>query len=280
MTAATIASNPTFRPIQRFFRTPKGVLLLTFVPLLLIALGHEGAQQALPGLVVVVTTCAALDVLLFRLLRRQWIFPSGALLTGLIVAMVLSTTSSALIEAATGAIAIASKHAFRTRFSNVFNPAAFALVASALLFDSAQSWWGGLADMGVPGIVILVAAGVFIADRINKLPLLLAFLGAYVALFTAASFVIDPGRVAEIFREPDIEALLFFAFFMLDDPPTCPVRYGDQVQFGVLVALMSYVLFVANGAVYFLPAGLLLGNAWESARRLLARAQRTARATA
>jgi Na+-translocating ferredoxin:NAD+ oxidoreductase RnfD subunit len=274
MSVATARPNATFRPLQRFFRTPKGILLLTFAPLLVIAVEREGGQQALPGLVLITTTAAVLDAAAYRLVRRRWTFPSGAILTGLIIAMVLAPTTSAPIEVATAAIAIASKFAFRTRFSNVFNPAAVALVASSLLFDTAQSWWGALPDLGVPAIVILIVCGVFIADRVNKLPLLLAFLGSYVVLFTAASFVLDPGRIAEIFREPDVEALLFFAFFMLDDPPTCPARYKDQVQFGILVALMSYVLFVANGAVYFLPAGLLLGNAWESARRVVTRPKR------
>lgn len=50
-----------------------------------------------------------------------------------------------------------------------------------------------------------------------------------------------------IFRGPDLEAALFFAFFMADDPLTCPARYGGQVTFGVIVAVASCLVFVMNG---------------------------------
>lgn len=274
MTTFALAQQPLLRPAIRFFRTPKGLLLVILGLLLVLAVPEEGAILVAPGLVLITGTAVALDLALVRAVHRRWIFPSGALLTGLIIGLVLSDHEPAYVEVATSALAIVSKHLLRTRWSNVFNPAALALVLSALLFDSGQSWWGALPDLGLPGILALLAMGIFIADRINKLPLVLAFLGAYFALFTAASFFLEPGRVAEVFRAPDIQAVLFFAFIMVDDPPTCPVRYGHQVQFGILVAAASYVLFVAMGAVYFLPAGLLLGNAWESGRRWRARSNR------
>jgi len=174
-----------------------------------------------------------------------------------------------LVVVAVAAIAIISKHVLRTHWSNIFNPAALALVASSFLFSTGQSWWGSMPTFGPLGLAILLAAGLLMADRINKLPLVLVFLGAYFALFTVASFLERPANVAEVFRTPDLQALLFFAFFMVDDPPTCPTRYQDQVSFGIIVAVASFAIFVYNGAVYFLPAGLLVANAWESGRRQL-----------
>jgi Na+-translocating ferredoxin:NAD+ oxidoreductase RnfD subunit len=267
MSIATVTQSPILRPVSRFLRTPKGLLLVLLGILLVPAIQQEGAALVAPGLVLITGTAVALDLVLVRWLRHHWIFPSGAILTGLIISFVLSDREPAYVEVTTAAIAILSKHLLRTRWSNVFNPAALALVVSALLFDSAQSWWGALPDFGLPGVLALLAIGLFIADHVNKLPVVLSFLAAYFLLFTGASFVLEPGRVAEIFRAPDVQAVLFFAFIMVDDPPTCSARYSDQVQFGILVALTSYVLFVANGAVYFLPAGLLLANAWETSRR-------------
>ena len=106
--------------------------------------------------------------------------------------------------------------------------------------------------MGPPAILLVATSGIFVADRINKLPLVLAFLGSY---------------------------FLFFAFFMLDDPPTCPVRYRDQIQFALIIAATCYVVLTMLGAVYFLPAGLLAGNIHEACRRqIAARRRRRARA--
>jgi len=56
---------------------------------------------------------------------------------------------------------------------------------------------------------------------------------------------------------------------MLTDPPTSPVRYRDQVVYGGIVAVASTALYLTLGGVYFLPAGLLVGNAWEAGRRVV-----------
>lgn len=272
--AALPATRPFARPAQRFFRTPKGQLLVIFAALLVLAAAREGLAGSAPVVLSAVGTAAAVDVALQRAIRRVWVFPSGAVLTGLIIAFVLRVQEPWDVAAATSAIAIGSKHLLRVRQANVFNPAAVGLVASAMLFDSGQSWWGGLPDTSVFGAGVLLATGLYIADRINKLPLVLAFFAGYFLLFTATSFTGDGAQVAEIFRSPDIEMALFFAFFMADDPPTCPVRYRDQVLFGVIVAAFAWAIFVWNGALYFLPAGLLAGNAYAAARRAMRRAPR------
>ena len=73
-------------------------------------------------------------------------------------------------------------------------------------------------------------------DRLNKFPLVLTFLAAYFGFFSIAS-VVNAHAVAEMFREPFLQAALFLAFFMLTDPPTSPNRYVDQVWFSLLAAL-------------------------------------------
>jgi Na+-translocating ferredoxin:NAD+ oxidoreductase RnfD subunit len=95
----------------------------------------------------------------------------------------------------------------------------------------------------------------------------LAFLGAYFLLFTVTAFASNPRWVAEIFRSPDLEAALFFAFIILTDPPTSPAKYPDQIVCGILVAAVSYAIFEWAGVVYYLLAGVLVGNVWEAWRR-------------
>jgi hypothetical protein len=60
---------------------------------------------------------------------------------------------------------------------------------------------------------------------------------------------------------------LYFAFFMITDPPTSPPKPRDQLVNGALVALVSYLVFELVGAVYFLLAGLLVANVFEAWRR-------------
>ncbi|MEP7352121.1 MAG: hypothetical protein ABI824_02715, partial [Acidobacteriota bacterium] len=149
-----------------------------------------------------------------------------------------------------------------------FNPAALAIVALFYVFHMGQSWWGALPEVSPYWQVALVAGGVFITDRVNKMPMVLMFLGTYFLLFTIASYVADPQHVSEIYRSPDLQAVLYFAFIILTDPPTSPVKYPDQLIFAVIVAVVSFAIFESIGAVYFLLAGVLVGNVWEAWRRV------------
>jgi Na+-translocating ferredoxin:NAD+ oxidoreductase RnfD subunit len=253
--------------IWRFFQTPKGLLTIILVILLLLAAPHEGLKLVVPGLAAAVLVAGAIDVVALRKMHGAWEYPSGAVLTGLIVAMILTPHERWYIAACTSAVAIASKYVARTRSANIFNPAALALVATFYIFNTGQSWWGALPEITPLALVVLIGTGAFIADRVNKVPLVLVFLGVYFGLFTLTTFLSEPGKVAEIFRAPDLHAVLFFVFFILTDPPTSPVRYPDQIVCGVLVALASYAVFEWVGAAYYLLAGVLVGNIWEAWHR-------------
>lgn len=259
-------ARPYWRVIRRFFRTPKGLLLAVFVPLTALAIMTTG-PGALRLVAIATATAALVDVAIVWGDEGALIVPSGALLTGLLVAFVLAPQEPSYVVAITAGIAISTKRLLRMRSANVFNPAALALVIAAIAFSSGQSWWGGLASMGPAGVGVLIVSGLFVANYVNKLPLVVTFLASYFVIFTAASIFGNPAQVAELFRAPDVNAVLFFAFFMLDDPPTCPVRYSHQVAFGVIVAVMGGLLFLAFGSVYYLLAGLLVANAWEAWRR-------------
>jgi Na+-translocating ferredoxin:NAD+ oxidoreductase RnfD subunit len=259
--------NTTNEAVRRFFRTPKGLLLIVLVILVALAAPREGITQVAPGLASAVIVAAIMDVVALRWTRDDWEFPSGAVLTGLLVAMVLTPQEPWYVGACTSAAAIGSKYAFRTRSANIFNPAALALVVTFYVFHTGQSWWGALPELSSLALAVLFGTGAFIADRVNKIPLVLIFLGTYFALFTITAFERNAGNVAEIFRSPDLHAVLFFAFFILTDPPTSPVKYPDQVLCGVIVAIVSFVVFEWLGVAYYLLAGVLAGNIWEAWHR-------------
>jgi len=257
-----------WRKVRQFFKTPKGLLTIILVLLAAISAPHEGLRVVLPGLVSASIAAALVDAAILRVKNKAWEFPSGALLTALIAAMVLRAQERWWVATITVVAAVLSKYIFRTRSANVFNPAALAVVASFFVFHTGQSWWGALTEVTPAAQVVLLAAGIFITDRVNKMPLVLTFLGTYFLLFTVTAFVGNPRWVSEIFRSPDIEAVLFFAFIILTDPPTSPAKYPDQVVCGVIVAVVSYSFFEWLGVVYYLLAGVLVGNVWEAWRRV------------
>lgn len=258
----------------QFFRTPKGLMTLVLVSLVAAAAFGSDGSRIWVCLAAAAVTGMAVDAPILRVRGGAWEFPSGGLLTGLFVAMVLSPFSAWWVAVLTTAAGILSKYVVRTKSANVFNPAALALVLSFYAWDTGQSWWGALPEMGLFGLALLFATGVFITDRVNKMPLVLIFLGSYFLLFTVAAFVGDPGRVVEIFREPEANAAIFFACFILTDPPTSPVKYRDQIACGVIVAVASFVIFEWLGAVHYLLSGVLVGNVWEAWRRAHAHRRR------
>ena len=257
----------TSSAIRRYLRTPKGLVLIVLAILVVLAAPSEGIALVVPGLVSAVTVAGMIDALILRVKQKAWEFPDGAILTGLFVAMILSPQQPWYVTACTSAIAIVSKHIFRTRSANVFNPAALGLVATFYVFNTGQNWWGASPGAISLGLVALFATGVFIADRVNKIPLVLIFLGSYFLLFTITAYFGNAREFSEIFRPPDLQAAVFFAFFILTDPPTSPVKYGDQLVCGVIVAVASYAIFELVGAAYYLLAGVLVGNIWEAWRR-------------
>jgi Na+-translocating ferredoxin:NAD+ oxidoreductase RnfD subunit len=255
------------RAVRKFFKTPKGILILILAVVIALGAPGEGVRVVAPGLGAAIVAAGLVDAIILRWRRRVWEFPSGAVLTAMIVSMVLRAQEPWYVPAVTAVAGVVSKYVARSRAANVFNPAALAIVASFYVFHAGQSWWGALPETAPAAQLVMVAGGVFIADRVNKMPLVLSFLGSYFLLFTAMAFVGDPGRVAEIFRAPDLQAALYFALIILTDPPTSPVRYRDQMVCGAMVAVVSFAVFEWVGAVYYLLAGVLVGNLWEAWRR-------------
>ncbi len=255
------------RKAGNFFKTPKGQLTIILAILVAMAAPGAGIRTVVPGLLSATIAAGLVDALILRARKKAWEFPSGAVLTAMIVVMVLRAEEPWYVNTITSVAAILSKYVIRARAANVFNPAALAIIANFYVFHSGQSWWGALTEVNLFAQIVLLVTGVYITDRVNKMPLILAFLGTYFLLFTVTAFVSNPQWVSEVFRPPDLEAALFFAFIILTDPPTSPAKYPDQMVCGVIVAAVSYAFFEWAGVVYYLLAGVLAGNVWEAWRR-------------
>jgi Na+-translocating ferredoxin:NAD+ oxidoreductase RnfD subunit len=260
--------------IGRFFRTPKGEMLVALAIVLAVAVAVTGVGATWPAIAAAVAVAVVLDGAVLRWRKGRWVVPDGALLTALIVAMIIAPGEPWYVAGVATAVGVVSKYLFRAGTANIFNPAALGLLAVFFLFGAEQDWWGALPDAGVTGVVLLAAAGLWIAIRIDKLPVVVAFLGFYFGIVTIAAYAGADARVAELFRTPDLQAAIFFAFFMVTDPPTSPPRAAQQVTFGAIVALATCAAFLLVGAEWYFVGGVLVGNVWEALRRWAARVRR------
>src|SRR5262245_27524987 len=115
---------------RRLLRTPKGTLTLAFLPVVALAGTLAGWGVALPHLVAALVGTALADLLVTRLHSGAWRWPSSALLSGAIVAIVLGPATPWLVTLAVGALASFSKAIITTRGRHIFNPAALALLVA------------------------------------------------------------------------------------------------------------------------------------------------------
>jgi Na+-translocating ferredoxin:NAD+ oxidoreductase RnfD subunit len=127
------------REVERFFRTPKGLLILLLSALLVVAAVGEDLRRVWQVLAASTVTAALVDVPLLRWWKGRWEFPSGAVLTGLLIGMVMSPQEPWSVGAAAAAVAVVAKYVARTRSANVFNPAALALVGAYYVFKAGHS---------------------------------------------------------------------------------------------------------------------------------------------
>lgn len=257
------------RRFSHFLKSPKGLLTILLVILAAIAAPGEGVGVVVRNMGAAVLAAGIVDLVILRVRKGHFEYPSGAVLTAMIVSMVMRAQEPWILPVITSVVAVLSKYVLRTRQANVFNPAALALVLMFYLMPHGQSWWGALPDVTPLWLrASLLAGGFYLANRVNKLPLVLVFLAAYFCLFTATAFLGDSRHVAEIFRSPDIDAVVYFALVILTDPPTSPAKYSGQWIFGVIAAAVAYAVFMVFGVAYFLLAGVLAGNIWEAWRRV------------
>ena len=80
----------TSSAIRRYFRTPKGLVLIVLAILVALAAPSEGSALVAPGVVSAVIVAGLIDAVILRWKQETWEFPDGAILTGLFVAMILS----------------------------------------------------------------------------------------------------------------------------------------------------------------------------------------------
>jgi Na+-translocating ferredoxin:NAD+ oxidoreductase RnfD subunit len=256
--------------LVHFIRSPKGILCVQLVVLALVAATTTGLRPLLQ-IAVAVPAAAGMDALLMWRKHPKAESLSSALLTGMILAMVLSPAEPLYVPAIGAALAILSRHLIRISGVHLFNPAALGLMTTWAVFSSQQSWWGGLSDLPGMAVVAVVALGGIIVWQVNKFPSVLAFLYVYFGLFSTEAMLGNKLEVAEIFRQPFLGTVLFFTVFMLTDPPTTPARVWHQVWFGGLVAAAAFACYLlTGGGVYYLLVALLGGNLVEGVRRAAA----------
>jgi Na+-translocating ferredoxin:NAD+ oxidoreductase RnfD subunit len=243
---------------QKFTGMPKGVITiwLTFLCLVSATLSHDGT--AIIHTMIAVLFAVITDLVFIIKQKRQQKLPYGAVVTGLIIGLVLSSHNPLWTPIFASIIAILSKNILKFRHKPIFNPATFGLLVSAGL-GVGQNWWGAMSTASSWSLILVIAVGFYIASRVNKFRQVFSFLFTYFVLLLLFGLTHNLAA-ADMLRSPLVNTALFFAFFMLTDPPTTPAKTQGQILFGALVGLISATIATYMGGLVFLFIGLLLMN--------------------
>lgn len=177
-------------------------------------------------------------------------FPKSGFISSLIILVLLPSGIEFLPALSAVLLAIGSKHFLLYNRRHIFNPAAFGVAVSALVFGFSLGW---RADVFIWLVWLL---GLMVIYRVRKQWQVVAFLAMYLGYLTLTG-----GFSVFIALGAADLAPWFFALFMLTEPMTSPVGTGKGIIFGAAVGmftiLFSLLPFVAEVA---LPLGLLTGN--------------------
>lgn len=195
----------------------------------------------------------------------------SVVITALILALIISPIKSFdglwfLFFAAT--LAMASKYILSINKRHIFNPAALAVAMTALFASQSASWWVGTLWM-LPFVLI---GGILIVRQSNRFNMVFYFL-FFALLTTLVLGAFGGASVVTMARKLVVNSsLLFFAFVMLTEPLTMPIKKGWQVVFAILIGFL-FAPQVHLGSFYFTPElALLTGNilAFISKKRKIA----------
>lgn len=185
----------------------------------------------------------------------------SALITALILALIISPTSSArggLFLLAAGVLAMASKYMLAFRWQHIFNPAAIAVVLTGFAAGDGAGWWVG----STPMLAFVLIGGVLVVRKVQATRMVLTFIGA--ATFATITYTLLAGgsTLANLGHLALSSPLFFLAFVMLLEPFSAPATAGKQTIYALLVGMLFPPQFHL-ASFYMAPElALCVGNAF------------------
>jgi hypothetical protein len=236
-------------------------------------LGHTvlGFEQSWAQPLVALTTGYSLE-LLFEVLTswstgRKPSFMGGgfrhfvdfllpAHISALAVGMLIYANDRLWVVAFAVAVAISSKILLRVpvgnKYRHFYNPSNFGITVTLLLFT-----WVSISppyhftenldrigDWLLPGIIV-VTGSLLNAKFTRRVPLILAWLGGFIAQAAIRSVIFDTPLVAGLLPMTGLPFVLY-SFYMVTDPATTPYTKRGQIFFGAGVAATYGLLIVGN----------------------------------
>jgi len=234
-----------------------GLLGVAFVVSLFGNLGFS-AVALLASTAILLAACWSINRA-FAFIFKTPVNHESSIITALILALLITPKLGQydlLFLLAASGLAMASKYVLTIKDVHIFNPAAIAVVLTAMGPRQNASWWIGTAVM-LPFVLI---GGLLVVRKIRREAMVFSYL-AVTLLATALFAVFGHSSGWGALKEALLTSpALFLGFVMLTEPLTSPGTKGKQVLFGAFVGLLLPPQ-VHVGSLYTSPEiALVAGN--------------------
>ncbi len=185
--------------------------------------------------------------------------PESSILTGLILSLIITPsfqTYGLLFMLAASGLAIASKYLLTIRNKHIFNPAAIAVVLTAIGPRQDASWWIGTAWM----LPFVIVGGLLIVRKVRRGSMVAAYLIA-TTVVTAGLSLYDKSSVTLNLKNMILTSAIFYlGFVMLTEPYSSPTTRTKQIYYAIIVGVLVAPQFHV-GHYYTTPeVALVIGN--------------------
>ncbi len=183
-------------------------------------------------------------------------------ITGLILALIigpLPLLPNLFFLTITPVLAMGSKYLIAINKQHIFNPAAFAVVVTAVLFHSGASWWIG----SLPMAPFIIIGGIIILRKVHRFNLTVGFLLMYLLFIIVTnlqSFLSFQSAIAIVTNVFLISPILFFSIVMLTEPLTSPADKKLRTYYGIFTAVTFIILQKFTSISYTLELSLIIAN--------------------
>lgn len=162
------------------------------------------------------------------------------LIAALVLALIISPDASfnqLMVLAIAAIVAMSSKYLLAINKRHIFNPAAFAVVITGFALGQYASWWVGTTVM----LPFVLVGGLLLIRKMRRTSEALTFVGIVIIVLIITYLVRgnDFSFILKIIETMLVKsAFLFFAFVVLTEPKTSPIKKPARIAFSAVIALL------------------------------------------
>lgn len=237
---------------MNLLRIPKIQMFLSLLGIVIFAIAGNFSVTIVVRYLIIFGFTIGLEYILWKVRKIDPFLPSASFVTATIVFLLSEPSTSIALPILAVAFAVLQKQFIRPWGNHIFNPAAFGLFIGAY-FGNIVSWWGPNVSL-ITLLVTLLACGYVSAIKVGQWKIIIPFL-----ITTALISFIKLGNLGGL-GQLFVGAFLFFTFVMLPEPMTAPQNNWAKPIYGVLVAILPFLLLRVPYISDLQIASLLTGN--------------------